>query len=109
MGLFSWGFGSGLPASCQSRDSVRFVVESFFLKLFKRSQALQVQVQVQVFRISDSFGYLQRSLQGLFVGLGSSVSCFVQRLYIVCGDSKEESETYYNVRGPAKSLSLRCS
>ena len=33
-------------------------------------------------RISDSFGYLQRSLQG-FVGLA-------QRLYIVCGNSKEE-------------------
>jgi hypothetical protein len=27
------------------------------------------------FRISDSSGYLQRSLQGLFVGRGSPVSC----------------------------------
>ena len=38
-------------------------------------------------RISDSFGYLQRSSQGF-----SSVELvgLMQRLYVVCGDSKEE-------------------
>jgi hypothetical protein len=84
------------------------------------SQALSIQVQVQVqvqvrvrwrlarvLRISDSFGYLQRSLQGLFVGRVRRFRAEV--LYIVCGDSKEESETYCNVREPAKSLSLGCS